>query len=78
MRESEELLTKAKLFFDIEFKDDEECIFELLNGDDDWLKTCSIYLASTLNISIYEEKVKDYLDDSHPVLRETANLALNN
>ncbi|MCH7818597.1 MAG: hypothetical protein IIB40_03465 [Candidatus Marinimicrobia bacterium] len=78
MRESEQLLTRAKLFFDIEFKDEEECIFELLNGDDDWLKTCSIYLASTLNISIYEEKVKDYLDDSHPVLRETANLALNN
>ena len=78
MRESEQLISRAKLFFDIEFKDDEECISELLNGDDDWLKTCSIYLASTLNISKYEEKIKDYLNDSHPVLRETAKLALKN
>lgn len=77
-RESEELLKKAKLFFEIEFKDEEECITELLNGDDDWLKTCSIYLISTLNISKYEEKIKTYLYDSHPVLRETANLALKN
>ena len=78
MRESEQLISRAKLFFDIEFKDEEECISELLNGDDDWLKTCSIYLASTLNISKYEEKIKDYLNDSHPVLRETAKLALKN
>ena len=78
MRDSEQLLRNAKLFFGIEFKDEEECISEMLNGDDDWLKTCAIYLASTLDISKYEEKVKDYLNDSDAVLRETANLALNN
>lgn len=78
MRDFEQLLRNAKLFFGIEFKDEEECISEMLNGDDDWLKTCAIYLASTLDISKYEEKVKEYLNDSDAVLKETANLALNN
>ena len=70
------LAEKAMIFFEISFENEEQCINELMEGDSNWLKACSIYLANALNGSKYTEKFEKFVNDTDAIIRETAEHAL--
>ena len=72
------LAEKAMILFEISFENEEQCIYELMEDDSNWLKACSIYLANALNGSKYTEKFESFVNDPDAIVRETAEHALMN
>ncbi|MCH8287600.1 MAG: hypothetical protein IID12_00650 [Candidatus Marinimicrobia bacterium] len=72
------LAEKAMILFEISFENEEQCIYELMEDDSNWLKACSIYLANALNGGKYTEKFESFVNDPDAIVRETAEHALMN
>jgi AAA family ATP:ADP antiporter len=53
----------------------EEAVAELVASDDPWLKSCGAYAIGTLGIRSLEDQLDLCLNESDPLLRETARAA---
>jgi hypothetical protein len=53
----------------------EQAIAELVASDDPWLKSCGAYAIGTLRIKSLEGQLDRCLNESDPLLRETARAA---
>ncbi len=70
-----EELEKAQELYGFMVPNEEECLRELVNGEDSWLRTCALFrlkeLGATQLASVAEERFRDH----DPMVRETAKLA---
>jgi ATP:ADP antiporter, AAA family len=62
-------LVRAKI------ENQEQAVAELVASDDPWLKSCGAYAIGTLGIKSLEDKLDGCLNESDPLLRETARAA---
>jgi hypothetical protein len=53
----------------------EQAVAELVASDDPWLKSCGAYAIGTLGIKSLEDQLNRCLNESDPLLRETARAA---
>jgi hypothetical protein len=53
----------------------EQAIAELVASDDPWLKSCGAYAIGSLGIRSLEDQLDRCLNESDPLLRETARAA---
>jgi hypothetical protein len=53
----------------------EQAVAELVASDDPWLKSCGAYAIGTLGIRSLEGQLDRCLNESDPLLRETARAA---
>jgi ATP:ADP antiporter, AAA family len=53
----------------------EQAVAELVASDDPWLKSCGAYAIGTLGIKSLEDQLDRCLNESDPLLRETARAA---
>jgi len=70
----EDSVRKGRDYFEIDVKSYTDGMLLLLNGDDDWLKTCAIYGVTAQCPVELKEYVKKSIDDENPVVQETAKL----
>lgn len=54
----------------------EDAIRVLIVSDDAWLRSCAAYLIGDLGVTRLAPKLDEWLEDSNPLLRETAREAL--
>jgi len=52
-----------------------EGIVALITGKDTWLKACAFYTAAAEGMLELAEYIEDELESSHPLIRESAELA---
>ena len=55
----------------------EQAVAELVESDDPWLKSCGAYAIGILGIKSLEGELNRCLNDSDPLLRETARAAMS-
>ncbi|MFC2164372.1 Npt1/Npt2 family nucleotide transporter [Acidobacteriota bacterium] len=55
---------------------EEDAILSILAGNDNWLKTCTLYLIATIRQEKYAEAIKKLTEASDPLVRETAKFSL--
>jgi hypothetical protein len=53
----------------------EQAVAELVASDDPWLKSCGAYAIGALGIKSLEDQLDRCLNESDPLLRETARAA---
>jgi len=53
----------------------EQAVAELVASDDPWLKSCGAYAIGSLGIRSLEDQLDRCLNESDPLLRETARAA---
>jgi len=68
---------KAKELFHIHFKNTENAILHIIDGNDTWLKACALYGVSAQSSDRLKDKVKKSANSLEPIVAETANLVLN-
>jgi AAA family ATP:ADP antiporter len=66
------LVRKGRELYASEIPSEAECISILLQGDDDWLRVCTLYLIAQLPDNTYNADVQGFESHSNPVVRETA------
>lgn len=62
-------LVKSKI------ENQEQAVLTLISSDDPWLRSCGAYAIGTLGMKALEEELSRCLNDSDPLLRETARAA---
>jgi AAA family ATP:ADP antiporter len=72
----ESLVVRAHELFGIEVPGEEESIDILLEGDDNWLKVCTLYLIAEMKWSRHIETVTRLAEGPHPVVIETSKYCL--
>ncbi|MGF1670811.1 MAG: Npt1/Npt2 family nucleotide transporter [Balneolaceae bacterium] len=65
---------RAKKYFGIKIESYTDGMLLLLNGDDDWLKTCAMYGITSQCPEALKEYVVNSVKDKNPVIKETAQL----
>jgi len=55
---------------------EEDVIRSILAGDDNWIKACTLYLVATFRQVKYADAIKNLIEASDPVVRETARFSL--
>jgi AAA family ATP:ADP antiporter len=71
-----EAIEELRREFGVEDIDQKKMLKELLEGDDNWLRICALYVISALNEKECAPLVATLKDDSDPIVRETAQFAL--
>lgn len=66
------LFEKTRHLFDFDFSTERESLDYLLNGEDNWLKVCAVYYIAEMRIKGYMDDISKLVDDSDPVVKETA------
>jgi len=69
-------LEAGKELFDVEEIEYEEGLLKLLEGRNRWLKICAVYFVSPNCPSILREKVREFTKADDDILRETAQLVM--
>ena len=59
----------------VKIESQEQAVAELVASDDPWLKSCGAYAIGTLGIKSLEDQLDRCLNESDPLLRETARAA---
>jgi AAA family ATP:ADP antiporter len=72
------LAEKGQELFGFEISTETECLTLLLNGNDDWLKSCALFLLAELNNKKCISQIEALKTSNHLIVSETANYALNN
>lgn len=70
------LLDKTRELYGFGIPSESESIKWLLEGDDNWLKVCALYLSSELRDQDYVSLVGKLVNDSDPTVRETAKFTV--
>jgi AAA family ATP:ADP antiporter len=65
----------AERFVRARVENREQAVAELMSSDDPWLKSCGAYAIGTFAIKSLEVELERCLEDSDPLLRETARAA---
>lgn len=65
---------KGKNIFNINIDSYTDGMMTILNGDDDWLKTCAMYGVTSQCPAELREYIENSLEDENPVIKETAQL----
>lgn len=68
---------KAEELFNIQVKNFEHAIMRIIDDSDNWLKACALYGVTDQSSESVKEKVKEYANNSDPIVAETANLVLH-
>jgi len=68
---------KAPRLLGFNIPTEDECIEFLLQGDDNWLKVCTLYLIAGLNYNRANPLVNKLVDALDPTVRETARYCLH-
>lgn len=55
---------------------EQECLRQLFNGEDGWLKACAAYLAGTAKFGQFAAEISTLLTDREQVVREAAEYAV--
>jgi len=71
-----ELINKTQNLFGYKVPNTEECITFILNSQNDWLKSCTLYLAAVTGMSEYSDQANRLTDDQNPIVIETARYYL--
>ena len=74
----EMLVSKSEEFFGYEIPKETDCLEMLINGDDNWLKSCALFLLAELKLAECKELAQNMLKDSDAVVNEMAHYAINN
>ncbi|NIM98004.1 MAG: hypothetical protein GTO24_07990 [candidate division Zixibacteria bacterium] len=56
---------------------EEECIHLLLEGDDNWLKVCTLYFIAEMNYHRYLDSISRLTSDPDPLIKETSKYCLD-
>jgi hypothetical protein len=59
----------------VKIESQEQAVAELVASDDPWLRSCGAYAIGTLGIKSLEDQLDRCLNESDPLLRETARAA---
>jgi AAA family ATP:ADP antiporter len=70
------LIDQSQELFGFDIPSEPECFTQLLEGNDNWLKVCSMYLMSELHETQCISGIENLLNDSDPIVMETAEFAL--
>jgi AAA family ATP:ADP antiporter len=70
------LIDQSQELFGFDVPSEPECFTQLLEGNDNWLKVCSMYLMSELHETQCISGIENLLNDSDPIVMETAEFAL--
>lgn len=70
----ESVLEKAAQLFKIDRKDREAALLQLIDGNDNWLKSCAIYSALDHSSDKIREAIEKAAADPDPLVSETASL----
>jgi len=73
----ERIIKRGQELFGIKKLGKEESIINLINGNDRWLKALAIFNTQHINSDAITKRVENQLNDSDPVVRETAEFVLN-
>jgi AAA family ATP:ADP antiporter len=71
-----EALDELRREFGVEDHDQKRTLKDLLEGDDNWLRICALYVVSALNEKDCVPLVASLKEDADPIVRETAQFAL--
>jgi AAA family ATP:ADP antiporter len=71
----EERAQMAQRLVRAKIESQEQAVAELVASDDPWLKSCGAYAIGTLGIKSLEDQLDRCLNESDPLLRETARAA---
>ena len=71
-----EALDDLRREFGVENHDQKRMLKDLLEGDDNWLRICALYVVSALNEKDCVPLVESLKEDTDPIVRETAAFAL--
>jgi hypothetical protein len=63
---------KSQVLFGISVPSEIECKEFLLQGEDNWLKACTIHLLAEVKNAICKDFIQKLVDDSDPIVRETS------
>ena len=58
-----------------EIESQEQAVAELVASDDPWLKSCGAYAIGALGLRSLQDRLERCLNESDPLLRETARAA---
>jgi AAA family ATP:ADP antiporter len=73
---SGEALDELRREFGVKEIDQKQTLKELLEGNDNWLRICALYVISALNEKECAPLVENLKQDADPIVRETAQYAL--
>jgi hypothetical protein len=68
-------MRQAAAFWDLEPMTMEESIVALLNGQDNWLKACTLHEVGEKRMVEFRRYVAEERGNSDPLIRESAELA---
>ncbi|NIO49263.1 MAG: hypothetical protein GTN73_07505 [Candidatus Aminicenantes bacterium] len=68
--------TNAQKLFGFTMPTESECLSLILQGDDNWLKVCTLYLIATLRYNKFNDFVTKLTDAPDPMVKETAKYCL--
>jgi AAA family ATP:ADP antiporter len=63
--------------FNLEIPDEKACLQQLLNDNDDWLKTCVLYLIAQMKDATFLSAIGNLINSRDAVVKETARYALS-
>ncbi|MCP4583604.1 MAG: hypothetical protein GY839_18500 [candidate division Zixibacteria bacterium] len=66
------LLEKSRDYVRFDLPSEDFCFDYLLQGDDNWLKTCALYLLAELGKDECADIIAKLVNDSDPIVKETA------
>jgi AAA family ATP:ADP antiporter len=72
----ETLLAKSQELFGFDIPKEIEWVNFILEGDDNWLKICTLYLIAELNYDKPMDTIAKLVDDPDPMVKETAKYYL--
>jgi AAA family ATP:ADP antiporter len=71
------LTGKGRELFGLEISSEMDCLTILLEGDDSWLRSCTLYLLGELRNTQCIQQVKSLTKNRNQIVSETAEYALN-
>lgn len=69
---AEPSLRNARELLGFDIPSDEESVALILQGDDNWLKACAVYLVAEMGWHYYTDYLTGFTRGEDPILRETA------
>jgi AAA family ATP:ADP antiporter len=70
------VVQKTQHLFDVDFPTERDSLEFLLHSEDSWLKVCAVYYIAELKDEHYRPHITTLVDDSDPVVQETAHFYL--
>ncbi len=71
------MVEKSREFFGLQIPSETDCLTILLHGDDDWLKSCALFLVAELKNDQCLKSIEEMRNYTNYIVRETAEYALN-